>query len=200
MKRRSNSESMRALSKLYRIEADRMELRDPPEIEVLKAKLRAVQSSRDNLDQEIKNRAYRPESNPGIAHDRALKILTVTFALTALLGFSSALYFGAPTQSPLNTSVEPLKIPESPFAPRPKVAPPASSKTLDKPSTAAQPRNAKQPKRHTPEKKHGGDKPGKGKTERDGKAGAKKPPKKDGFEFFDKCGMDPMCGFDKKSE
>lgn len=202
MEMNNNTEAMRALSKLYRIEAERMASTDSPEIALLKAQLRAVQTSRAALDQKIRDVAQRAPSRSGISHESAWKILTVTLALTTLFGFLTALFFSGVKHPESSVSPKPQDAPTLRFA---KVPPPEAANaiqvatnpnTVEAVSTKPEDRSPARRGRHS----------GTGinsKREKGGKQtkpNTLTPPPKDDFDFFDKCGKDPMCGFDKKTE
>lgn len=199
MEANSNTEAMRALSKLYRIEAERMESSESPEIAVLKAQLRAVQSSREAMNRKIRDGALRAPSRSGVSHEKAWKILTVTFALTGLLGFFAALFFTGPDNSIAPSPLEPLHIPASGFTPSSAPKPDriiADEKNIP---DAVPVKAEKPPKKPRVNHAGSGGKPRRENLGKHEKEGTTKPPKDD-FTFFDKCGMDPMCGFDKKSK
>jgi len=212
MKRTRHTDAMRALSDLYRIEAERIETaQDVGSLSALRAQLETVQSDRAALESDIRGRAFRLPRKSGVPRETAWKILTATFACAGLAGFLTALW-SEPAPVPFSATLAPSALPravedharaaETESNPDSQDAPTAASATgaaaESRPGASA--REATRPKR----KEHAGRGRGRAVGRGGGSTKPAKPmprppkPSDDGLGFFDDCGLDPMCGFDKK--
>ena len=206
MRKKSRSDAMRALSDLYRIEAERIEsLRDTGDnLPALQARLDQVRADRAAIDADIRTGNPGHSNHRGIPRETAWKILTVTFAAAGLAGFLTALR-DDPTPVPLSATLAPLEIPprhgETEAPPETELKPPAVTTVTG----AAPVATAKAPRAVPTQQKRGGKRQqGKKGGRHGGKIKPVKPkpikpkPPRDDLGFFDDCGLDPMCGFDKK--
>ena len=204
MRLNRRTDAMRALSDLYRIEAERIESQNILDGEAsgctgsLRARLQVVQTDREAMDQEIRTMGIR-SGRGGVAQETAWKILTVTFAVAGLAGFLAALW-SDPPPTQVTSTLEPLQLPVSHSTPEAsKAATPLETSTASLTPTVPEKRDP--PTASRTDKGRRGGKAGRGKAIRDRTAkpiGNKPKPPKDDLGFFDDCGMDPMCGFDKK--
>jgi hypothetical protein len=199
MKPNSETEAMRALSDLYRTEAERIDstrMQDAAAVTIESAHL--SEPAAVPLDQWITAvRAHQPKAS-GVSEETAWKILTVTFALTGLAGFLAVLLTdkapttaGSPATSlemPSCFDLVPLDSPRQKEPSSPSLDGPIASP----PSPAAATRSKEIRQKNT-----------RGKTKVQEKTDANTKGKTgrntDGLDFFKDCGMDPMCGYDKKN-
>ncbi len=156
----------------------------------LRAELDAIRCSRQALHEEICNLAAAREDRPAVTRRSSLG---AAVAVAAACGFAVGLFFFAQADMAPPTPDAPVSWkPASPL-PTVEVSHPDTPATADEASPF--PNAPVVP----PEKQKPGPVPEGKKTKPPKKIGKKPPEKKrDGLDFLDKCGDDPMCGFDKR--
>ena len=205
MKLNQRTDAIRARSDLYCIEAERIESQNIADADTsgcrrsLQAGLRTVQSDRGAIDQEIRTMVKRPERG-GISQETAWKILTITFAVAGLAGFLAATW--SPPSPQVTSTVEPLRLPVSYSSPNTSEI--KASSVLEASTASISPdapeKNASRAAARS-EKERRCVNGIRGKTVRAKTSkprGSKPKPPNDDLGFFDDCGMDPMCGFEKR--